>query len=204
MKSLRTAFEKEIRNKLALKTNGKQSEEALLVKSFKYFDLDNSGECDKEEWLKALTKIGITGFNEQKLLDLFEAYDLNKNGSLDYKEFVGAIYNDEDEEDENPKSYTKNKEGGDDVENVRTALHDSKIMDKFRDKILSRGGKGILGLARQFKIFDDNNSGTLDLAELTKAIKDFRVDISPNEINGRNIIKTVYGRAGNAIFEIVD
>ena len=182
MKSLRTAFEKEIRNKLALKTNGKQSEEALLVKSFKYFDLDNSGECDKEEWLKALTKIGITGFNEQKLLDLFEAYDLNKNGSLDYKEFVGAIYNDEDEEDENPKSYTKNKEGGDDVENVRTALHDSKIMDKFRDKILSRGGKGILGLARQFKIFDDNNSGTLDLAELTKAIKDFRVDISPNEI----------------------
>jgi Ca2+-binding EF-hand superfamily protein len=55
-------------------------------------------------------------------------------------------------------------------------------MDKFREKILERGGKGILGLARQFKIFDDNNSGTLDLPELTKAIRDFRVDLSPNEI----------------------
>ena len=55
-------------------------------------------------------------------------------------------------------------------------------MDKFRERILARGGKGILGLARQFKIFDDNNSGTLDLPELTKAIRDFRVDLSPNEI----------------------
>ena len=181
MKSLRTAFEKEIRNKLAIKTNGKQSEEAILIKSFKYFDLDNSGECDREEWLKALTKIGITGFNEQKLLELFEAYDQNKNGSLDYKEFVGAIFNDEDEEDEKPKNLNKNNDGNE-GENVKSALKDSKIMDKFREKILSRGGKGILGLARQFKIFDDNNSGTLDLPELTKAIKDFRVDISPNEI----------------------
>ena len=55
-------------------------------------------------------------------------------------------------------------------------------MDKFRERILARGGKGILGLARQFKIFDDNNSGTLDLPELTKAIRDFKVDLSPNEI----------------------
>ena len=179
MKSIKSAFEKEIRNKLALKTNGKQSEEALLVKSFKYFDLDNSGECDKDEWLKALCKIGITGFNDQKLLDLFEAYDLDKSGALDYKEFVKAVYN-EDDGDEKPRA--KKQADDDDIEVARTALHDSKIMDKFREKILSRGGKGILGLARQFKIFDDNNSGTLDLAELTKAIKDFRVDITPNEV----------------------
>ena len=179
MKSLRTAFEKEIRNKLAIKTNGKQSEEALLIKSFKYFDLDNSGECDPEEWLKALNKIGITGFNEQKLMELFDAYDQNKNGSLDYKEFIKTLYN-EDEEEEKPRNI--NNGDSDDKEGVRNALRDSKIMDKFREKILARGGKGILGLARQFKIFDDNNSGTLDLPELTKAIKDFRVDISPNEI----------------------
>lgn len=182
MKTLRTAFEKEIRNKLALKTNGKQSEETLLLKSFKYFDLDNSGECDKEEWLRALTKIGITGFNEQKLIDLFDAYDLNKNGSLDYKEFVKAIYKDDEDDDELKDNLNQHNEDAEDIENVRTALHDSKIMDKFREKILHRGGRGILGLARQFKIFDDNNSGTLDLPELTKALKDFRVDLSPNEI----------------------
>lgn len=176
MKSIRTAFEKEIRNKLALKSDGKQSEETILVKAFKYFDLDNSGECEKEEWIKALNKIGITGFNDQKLLDLFEIYDENRSGGIDYREFVKAVFGKDDDEQEEPKQKQK---GGEDHSE---ALKNSKVMEKFREKILSRGGKGILGLARQFKIFDDNNTGTLDLPELTKAIRDFRVDLSPNEI----------------------
>lgn len=177
MKTIKSAFEKEIRNKLSLKSSGKQSEEAILIKSFKYFDLDNSGECEKEEWLKALQKLGITGFNDQKLLELFELYDLNKNGAIDYKEFVKALYSDEDEEEQHEKKEVKIVDP-----DSKNALRDSKVMDKFRERILERGGRGILGLARQFKIFDDNNSGTLDLQELTKAIKDFKVDLSPNEI----------------------
>ena len=31
----------------------------------------------------------------------------------------------------------------------------AQILDKFRERLLSRGGKGIIGLQRQFKIFDD-------------------------------------------------
>lgn len=182
MKSIRSAFEKEIRNKLALKSNGKQGEDTILVKAFKYFDLDNSGECSKDEWLKALTKIGVTGFTEPKLLELFEAYDEDKSGNLDYKEFTKAIYNDGEEEEKPSPKKEKNVKEDEKQEEARSALKDSKVMDKFRDRILERGGKGILGLARQFKIFDDNNSGTLDLPELTKAIRDFRVDLSPNEI----------------------
>ena len=178
MKSVRSTFEKEIKNKLALKTDGKQSEEAFIIKAFKYFDLDNSGECDKDEWIKALSKIGVTSLNEERLLELFEVYDTNKNGSLDYKEFVKALYSDDIDE----KTNERQEKSDNNKEEVRTTLHDSKVMDKFRERILARGGKGILGLARQFKIFDDNNSHTLDLAELTKAIRDFKVDITPNEI----------------------
>jgi len=58
----------------------------------------------------------------------------------------------------------------------------SPVLDKFREKIVSRGGKGIIGLARQFKIFDDNNSKTLEFDEFAKAVKDFRVDLSANEV----------------------
>lgn len=56
------------------------------------------------------------------------------------------------------------------------------LVDKFRQKLASRGGTGIIGLARQFKIFDDNNSKTLEMDEFVKAMKDFKVDLSPNEI----------------------
>ena len=103
MKTLKTAFEKELRNKLSLKSDGKHSEETILVKAFKYFDLDNSGECDKEEWVKALNKIGVTGFNDQKLLDLFVIYDQNKSGGIDYKEFTKCIFNDDEDEEDTKK-----------------------------------------------------------------------------------------------------
>lgn len=38
-----SSFEKQLKSKLAQKSSGVQSEEAVLLKSFKYFDLDNSG-----------------------------------------------------------------------------------------------------------------------------------------------------------------
>jgi len=63
-----------------------------LLKAFKYFDLDNSGECSKDEFLKAITKIGITGFSDKNLLELFDLYDSNQNETLDYKEFSGILF----------------------------------------------------------------------------------------------------------------
>ena len=45
--------------------------------------------------MKAIQKIGITGFSQQNLEEIFESYDANKNGSLDYKELIGSLYGNE-------------------------------------------------------------------------------------------------------------
>ena len=37
----------------------------------------------------------MSGFTEESLLELFDKYDSNANGSLDYKEFVGTLYGNE-------------------------------------------------------------------------------------------------------------
>ena len=37
------------------------------------------------------------------------------------------------------------------------------LVERLREKLKSRGGRGLIGLRRQFKIMDDNNSGSLDL-----------------------------------------
>ena len=39
--SMKTSFEKELKNKLLMKTTGNQSEEIVLLRAFKYFDLSN-------------------------------------------------------------------------------------------------------------------------------------------------------------------
>lgn len=47
-----------------------------------------------------------------------------------------------------------------------------------------RGGRGMIGLRRQFKIMDDNGSGTLDQYEFRKGIKDFQIGIDEKDIDG--------------------
>ena len=53
------SFEKELLKKLSQKAAGSQSEEQVLMKAFKYFDLNNNGVVEPEEFAKAIEKIGI-------------------------------------------------------------------------------------------------------------------------------------------------
>ena len=57
--ALSFSFERELKNKLAEKTRGAQSEEAVLLKSFKYFDLNDNGVVEPDEFAKAIEMIGI-------------------------------------------------------------------------------------------------------------------------------------------------
>ena len=58
---------------------------------------------------------------------------------------------------------------------------DDDLVKLFRDKLASRGARGIIGMQRIFKIMDDNNNGTLEIQEFWKAGCDFRIQISPEE-----------------------
>ena len=135
--------------------------------------MDNSGECDKDEWLKAIQKIGISGFNNDNLLELFDKYDLNSNGSLDCKEFIGSLYANESlttkasptkksykapekekkqfekpeyNEEVKKESSGKSKKGYLRVEGIE------QINNKMREKLGSRGIRGIIFIARAFKV----------------------------------------------------
>ena len=53
------SFEKTLKAKLSQKATGLASEESVLLKAFKYFDLNNNGTVEPEEFAKAVEKIGI-------------------------------------------------------------------------------------------------------------------------------------------------
>ena len=44
---------------MAEKTRGAQSEQSVLLKAFKYFDLNDNGTVEPDEFAKAIEKIGI-------------------------------------------------------------------------------------------------------------------------------------------------
>jgi len=56
-------------------------------------------------------------------------------------------------------------------------------VDAMREKIKSRGARGLIGLQRVFKIMDDDNSKSLDRYEFKKAIRDFKVEIPDDSID---------------------
>ena len=91
--SLKNSFEKELKNKLLMKTVGNQSEEMVLLKAFKYFDLSNTNLSDKQTFIKTVMKIGITGFTEQNISSIFDFYDSENIGKINYKDFIGMLYN---------------------------------------------------------------------------------------------------------------
>jgi len=58
---------------------------------------------------------------------------------------------------------------------------DEQLIKQVRDKILSRGIKGIFGIQRSFKIADHNKSGLIENEELLKLLKNYRFDITDIE-----------------------
>lgn len=55
-------------------------------------------------------------------------------------------------------------------------------MEVFRKKVTQRGARGLFGLARLFKIMDDDNSKTLSRAEFEKACRDFKTEMSSEDV----------------------
>jgi Ca2+-binding EF-hand superfamily protein len=55
------------------------------------------------------------------------------------------------------------------------------LADALKTKLASRGARGIIGLQKQFKIMDDDNSKTLNSAEFNKALNDYKLGFSKAE-----------------------
>lgn len=67
------------------------TEEACLVKMFRFFDTSNRGCVDFDLFQKVLEKAGMS-YPEPTLQGLFDEYDADQSGSLDYRELAFTIF----------------------------------------------------------------------------------------------------------------
>ena len=56
------------------------------------------------------------------------------------------------------------------------------LLDKLRVKLASRGANGLLGMARMFRIMDDDDSKSLDMNEFKKAMRDLALMMTELEV----------------------
>lgn len=64
----------------------------MLLKTFKYFDLNGNGELELEEFKRVLDKLGIVGFDDNYLEEVFYLYANKINSSISYKSFIKELF----------------------------------------------------------------------------------------------------------------
>ena len=186
---------KELKNKLSQKSYGSTIEEVVLVRAFKYFDLQDTGFCSKEVFTKTMLKIGITGLSDIEISELFDQFNPNKDGLLDYKEFVSNLYSNKSIsskkkspkpqiEEQSPIPIPETKEIQKNLNKKEfLALNPvEKVLNQIREKLASRGIKGVCSIARYFRIVDENNTQTIDFKEFKKCCEQFQLDLTNEEI----------------------
>lgn len=62
------------------------------------------GTCEPEEFQKAIEKIGVSIPSKKDLMMLFNYYDTDKSGSLDYKEFTAILLGKESNQEAGKKN----------------------------------------------------------------------------------------------------
>lgn len=89
---MRLGFEMALKNKLGQKTNSLQSEETVLMRAFRHFDVDADGLVNTNEWFKGIEKIGVVVPTIEDLKKLFSYYSRRPDGKISYKEFCDQIF----------------------------------------------------------------------------------------------------------------
>ena len=183
-------FIKELKNKLSQKSYGSTIEEIVLLRAFKYFDLKNTGFCTKDVFTRTMLKIGITSLTDDEISQLFSQFNPNKDGLLDYKEFVSNLYSNKSiTSKKQPPTSTQpqppnEKEIQNNLNKKEFLSQDpvEQILNQIREKLASRGIEGVCSIARNFRIVDENNTQTIDFNEFKKCCKDFQFGLNDNQI----------------------
>jgi Ca2+-binding EF-hand superfamily protein len=155
--------------KVRQRTHGADDEGKTVKKIFKHFDLDGFGTIEMLEFTKSLETLGCV-FKTFEIEALFNKYDANANGKLDYEEFAAFFA----------------KKGSGNNPNVNPVFGigreaPNQVLEKVKSTLKSRGANGIRGLGIVFRRIDNSRDRKLDRSEFMWGLKENGHDLSPSE-----------------------
>jgi Ca2+-binding EF-hand superfamily protein len=199
MDQLKKQFEKDLKTKLLYKTSLHMTEEILLLKNFKYFDEDNSNKCDAPTFFKVISKVGVFNLSEDQLYQLFDYYS-NGQKYLNYKDFIGEVFNNESlktkkqkpneiQKEEKEERSVKNepqseKENEEENENEKEEEMDpiDELILRLRNRLAKRGLSNFIKMEGRCRELDENNEQELDIKQFAEICDEFDFGLTDEEI----------------------
>jgi len=162
-----TALKNIIFEKVRQRVHGNDDEGKVIIRHFRFYDLDSSGALNLSEFSKALSHLGCA-FTPTELHMLFTEYDSNKNGLIDYEEFA--------------KFFSVKGAAGTHQFSMQREPPVA-VMDKVRKELLRRGPHGMHGLAIVFRRLDANHDGAVNRGEFEWVMRENGQMLSPMELD---------------------
>ena len=194
MEQLKSQFEKDLKTKLLYKTSGHMTEEILLLKNFKYFDEDNSNKCNASTFFQVISKVGVLNLSEEELYKLFNYYSKGQK-LLNYKDFIGQVFNNESLKDKTEKEEKEEQNNLKDEQNQNQNEKNEKekqneqeldpideLIFRIRNILAKKGISNLIKMEGRFRELDENNEQELDIKMFKQICEEFEFDLSPEEI----------------------
>ena len=145
-----------------------KTEEQILYQQFKFYDLDSSGFCNLQNFIKTNDRLGVVLPRVENFELIFNFFCDSETSLLNYRKFIREIFNFK------PKNENKEKniydKGGNFVE----------ILTK---KILEKGGTfPLIGLMRNFQMEDFEGNKWVNVDNFMKVLQKCKIFLNPEEI----------------------
>ncbi len=167
---------------------GKSSEENLLLRSFKFFDLQNSGKCKPQEFLRSLVRVGVNNVNEDNLNDYFKLYDHENKGEIKYRDFIEEIFSPNTQQRQiiqninTPSQKNTDSDFQNQKSRIEKALEENKrLISKIQESFKEEGVEKLFDLELAFRDLDKENNGNINIDEFFKICSEYPFNINKNE-----------------------
>ena len=156
------------------------------MRSFKFFDLQNSGKCKPQEFLRSLIKVGVNNVNEDNVNDYFKLYDPENKGEIIYKNFIDEIFNPNTQQRKFIQNSTPQNNINEDEQNqknrIEKALDENKrLILKIQESFKEEGIEKLFDLELSFRKLDQENTGNINIDEFFKICSEYPFNINKNE-----------------------
>ena len=138
-----------------------KTEEQILIQYFKYYDLEGSGFCNLRNFIKSHERLGVVLSKIKDIEEIFNEFDVNKTGIINYKTFAHNIFTPEHKE-QTPKT--------------------DSFQELLEKTLIAKGGAlALVNLIKEIQIIDYNNSRKISIDDFVKVSNECQIGMNQNE-----------------------
>jgi Ca2+-binding EF-hand superfamily protein len=149
-----------------------KTEEQILYQQFKFYDLESSGLCTLQNFIKANDRIGVVLQKLEHFEVVFNYFADPETSLLNYRVFIHQIFNFKTDKDIYQYQVEKNEE-----------IQQKGFVNILTEKIIQRGGTfTLIELVKNLQIADFEGNKRMNIDNFIKVLQRCKIFLNTNEM----------------------